>query len=154
MKILIKIIISFNMIIFLSSCNSSYKNPGESDAVINADKKFCRYSVKEGFFNALLKYADKNIVKLNEGQFPVIGKSELTKLFGNRSGTKALIWEPVHGEVAESGDLGYTWGNWHLSDKEKDTTYYGNYFTMWKKQSDGSWKVLLDGGNSTPPPVN
>jgi hypothetical protein len=30
---------------------------------------------------------------------------------------------------------------------------YGNYMSVWKKQDDGSWKFVLDGGNTTPPPV-
>jgi len=28
-----------------------------------------------------------------------------------------------------------------------DTTVYGNYFTVWKKQSDENWKMLLDADN-------
>ncbi len=136
----------------ICSCSSSKNNTGDANEIIQADKQFCQYSVKEGFFKAFLRYADNNIVKLGDEQFPVIGKKEMAKVFGDRSGTKDLIWTPVEGEVAESGDLGYTWGNWHLTNK--DTTYYGNYFTVWKKQPDGTWKVRLDGGNSTPPPIN
>jgi hypothetical protein len=36
-----------------------------------------------------------------------------------------------------------------LSKEEKN---YGVYVTVWKKQSDNSWKFVLDGGNDTPPP--
>jgi ketosteroid isomerase-like protein len=145
---------SFLLTIFIitSSCSSSNYKKKEisSDPVMQADIKFCQYSVKEGFYNAFLKYADENIVKFSQEQFPVVGKKDLAKFFNGKAGTKSLIWEPVNGEIAQSGELGYTWGKWHLTDK--DTTYYGNYFTLWKKQKDGTWKVLLDGGNSTPPP--
>jgi ketosteroid isomerase-like protein len=30
----------------------------------------------------------------------------------------------------------------------------GNYFTIWKKQANGGWKVLLDLGTANPPPRN
>ena len=35
--------------------------------------------------------------------------------------------------------------------KERNCILF-NYFTVWKKQGDGSWKVKLDGGNNTPKP--
>ena len=59
-----------------------------------------------------------------------------------------MTWEPVKAEVARSGELGYSWGNWKFV--KTDTTFYGNYFTVWKRQKGGKWKVALDGGNSTP----
>ena len=104
------------------------------------------------FIKAIIFYADDNIVKLNDGQFPAIGKMAFIEKFGSQVGPKTLTWEPLKAEVAGSGELGYTWGNWKYVST--DTTYYGNYFTIWKKQDDGRWKVALDGGNSTPPPFS
>lgn len=140
----------FLLLIIYSCSSSSSENNNDKAAIMKADIEFCKYSVREGFFNAFLRYADNDIIKFSEGQFPVIGLKNLKEKFDNKSGTKDLIWAPEYAEVAESGELGYTWGKWHL--KNKDTTFYGNYFTVWKKQNDGSWKVKLDGGNSTPPP--
>ena len=105
---------------------------------------------KEGFNNAILYYADTNIVKFEGSQLPIIGKVAFAKSFDKKTDLKTISWKPVNAEVAQSGDLGYTWGNWKLVTG--DTTYYGNYFTAWKKQKDGNWKVTLDGGNSTPKP--
>jgi ketosteroid isomerase-like protein len=31
--------------------------------------------------------------------------------------------------------------------KDKDTTIFGTYTSIWKKQSDGTWKFVLDTGN-------
>lgn len=136
---------------FANGCSSSGRESfSEKETIMKADIEFCNYSVQNGFFNALLHYADKGIIKLSEGQHPLIGFENLKNRFTGKSGTKNLTWNPVFSEVAESGELGYTWGNWRLPDK--DTVYFGNYFTVWKKQKDGSWKVKLDGGNSTPPP--
>jgi ketosteroid isomerase-like protein len=107
-------------------------------------------AVKEGFLKAIHYYADENIVKLNEGEHPIVGKKHYEETYGDKEGPKSLTWEPLYAEIAESGELGYTWGNWKFV--QKDTTLYGNYFTVWKKHKDGSWKVALDGGNTTPPP--
>jgi ketosteroid isomerase-like protein len=63
-----------------------------------------------------------------------------------------LTWVPVKAEISLSGDLGYTFGNWELFVKSSDTTLYGNYVSIWKKQADGSWKYVLDAGCNTPNP--
>ncbi len=152
MKDLLNCLILSFLIITVNSCGGSYisreKNENR-DAIMKAEKDFCDYSVKVGFFKAFLKFADKDIVKLSDGQFPVKGLKMLADSYGDRTGPKNLTWIPVDGDVAESGELGYTWGNWEFANT--DTILYGNYFTVWKKdKKDGSWKVALDGGNSTP----
>jgi ketosteroid isomerase-like protein len=46
--------------------------------------------------------------------------------------------------------LGYTWGSYEFLSKDKDGNQHverGKYTTVWKKQTDGSWKVALDMGN-------
>ncbi len=66
----------------------------------------------------------------------------------------SLTWAPVAAEVARSGDIGYTRGTFQLSfngpsgQKVSDT---GKYVTVWKKQADGSWKVVVDIFNSDLP---
>lgn len=63
-----------------------------------------------------------------------------------------LSWQPVFGEVAESGDLGYTTGPWEFrSDRNNEKpAAFGDFVTIWKKQSDGSWRFALDLGISHP----
>lgn len=133
------------------SC-SQFKNNVKQNKqeLINADSAMSDLAVKEGFNHSILFYADTNIVKFGDNRLPIIGKTALAASFENSPDIKTLSWQPVNAEVAQSSDIGYTWGNWKFV--AKDTTYYGNYFTAWKKQKDGSWKVTLDGGNSTPKP--
>ena len=107
-------------------------------------------AAKEGFFKTLLAYADDSVVKPKEGELPVIGKEALTAYLSAKMDTKAITWEPFKAEAAKSGELGYTLGNWKFVTK--DSVFYGNYYTVWKKQSDGKWKFVVDGGNNTPPP--
>jgi len=137
-----------NMVIVMS-CNQYSDTEQLKQEIIKTDKAMSDLAVKEGFLKAILFYADDNIVKLNEGTYPVIGKKAFEELYGNKPGPKTLTWEPLKAEAANSGELGYTWGNWKF--EQQDTILYGNYFTVWKKQTDGTWKVALDGGNTTPP---
>ena len=65
-----------------------------------------------------------------------------------------LEWEPIYADVAASGDLGYTIGKWTRMGKDStgaQTTARGTYLTVWRKQADGSWKVVADTGDDDPP---
>lgn len=61
----------------------------------------------------------------------------------------SLRWEPIFADVAKSGELGYTYGTYtsrHTDQDGKKVTSTGKYVTIWKKQSDGTWKAVLDIG--------
>jgi ketosteroid isomerase-like protein len=66
-------------------------------------------------------------------------------------GPGALIWAPRVADAAPSGDLAFTSGDAiiHLG---KDISY-SNYLTVWKRQADGTWRFVADGGNSAPAPT-
>lgn len=148
-KLFTILIFSFSTIVFIS-CNQTSDTGKLRQEIIDSDRAMSKLSVEEGFLKALLFYADDDIIKLNDRQYPVIGKEEFIEKIGDNAGPKTLTWEPINADVANSGEFGYTWGNWKFV--RSDTTYYGNYFTVWKKQKNGKWKVVLDGGNTTPPP--
>lgn len=147
-----KIILIFISSLVLFGCSKRNVTDKETlkNEIVKADKEMSDLAELEGFSAALLENADENFVKLSEGSHPVIGKISFEELTKNNPGPKTLTWEPIFTDVAESGDLGYSWGNWKFV--LPDTVYYGNYFTVWKKQPDGTWKMTLDGGNGTPKP--
>ena len=63
-------------------------------------------------------------------------------------------WQASKAEASRGGDLAYTVGTYQgtLNDaKGKPVTDRGKYVTVWKKQPDGKWKVLVDTGNSDLP---
>jgi ketosteroid isomerase-like protein len=49
--------------------------------------------------------------------------------------------------------MGYTWGHYEGSalnpDGQRSTTT-GRYMTIWRKQANGEWKVVLDASNDEP----
>jgi uncharacterized protein (TIGR02246 family) len=61
-----------------------------------------------------------------------------------------LSWQTSALQVARSGELAYETGayNFVTTDKKgKSTDYKGKYLVIWKKQSDGTWKVAVDTDN-------
>ena len=65
-----------------------------------------------------------------------------------------IHWQAVTVEAAKSGELGYSRGTYELNfndPKGKPVSDKGKYATVWRKQADGSWKVVLDIFNSDIP---
>src|SRR5436305_2394785 len=52
------------------------------------------------------------------------------------------------------GDMGYTTGPWEYRPKsmEDKPVAFGYFVTIWKRQSDGTWKAFLDLGTQNPEP--
>lgn len=65
-----------------------------------------------------------------------------------------LSFTPDDITVARAGDFAYETGTYSLtlSDAEQaPATQTGYYIVLWEKQSDGTWKVVLDAPVSDPP---
>lgn len=126
--------------------------------IIDADKAFSTMCMEKGMAEAFTAFAADDVVKLRPGELPVMNKKELEQMFAEHAndGVLKFKWEPVKADIAASGDLGYTFGNWqiHIAGDAitQDTTIYGNYVSVWKKQDDGKWKYVIDAGNETPKP--
>jgi ketosteroid isomerase-like protein len=58
--------------------------------------------------------------------------------------------------VSSSADLGYSVGEYQRIGKDSSgnpTTATGSYVSIWRKQPDGKWKIVLDiGSPATPKP--
>jgi ketosteroid isomerase-like protein len=59
----------------------------------------------------------------------------------------SVSWTTAKAEASRSGDLAYTYGTYQLSwndEKGEPANDHGKYSEVWKKQSDGSWKCVVD----------
>lgn len=61
-----------------------------------------------------------------------------------------LAWHPVRAAISSDGSLGWSTGpwTWRRDSTSQKADSYGEYMTVWRKQSDGSYKVALDCGIS------
>jgi len=95
----------------------------------------------------------ENGVALGNGQPPVIGRVAIEKSASWSPANYQLTWTPTDAQMGPSGDMGYTWG--HFEGRSKDASgnpvlTSGRYMTIWQKEADGSWKVVLDAGANEP----
>ncbi len=98
-------------------------------------------------------FADDGVA-LGNGAQPLIGKVAIARSATWSPKDYQLTWTPTDALMGPSGDMGYTWG--HYEGRSKDSNgnpvvTSGRYITMWRKQPDGSWKVVLDAGANDAP---
>lgn len=145
-------------VIWISIIFASCSQPEDSDTlkteVMETDRSFSKRAQEKGIADAFVFYADEKVIKPIPGQQPLFGKYALMESYEKNPPEYKLSWEPMRAEA--SGNLGYTFGSYTLTTKTtsgRDTVEYGNYISVWKRKKDGSWRYVIDTGNSTPGPV-
>lgn len=140
---------------FGAGCQTQTDREEENNDLFQTDLDFARMSEEKGAAEAFNMYLADNAIQLPDGREPITGRSIIYDRMKNSKMNYVLTWEPQSSEVAESGDMGYTWGNSTLMVKEDnggEKKYYGKYLNVWKKEPGGSWKVIIDMGNESPTP--
>lgn len=121
----------------------------DPNVLVETDLSFSEMSEAKGMKAAFLAFADKDVIKLQNQSFPIWGIDEMMLSFDDFDDTGfTLTWQPLKAEIAASGDLGYTIGNWKMVSS--NGVKYGNYVSVWKKQGNGEWKYVVDTGTETP----
>jgi ketosteroid isomerase-like protein len=122
-------------------------------AVLAADAEFAALSAAKGYSLAFEGFADPRAVCFTNGDFQW-GMAGVRDVFGRWAPEEELTWSPSAGRAAASGDLAWTTGQSTMSvgTGAAASRSYSNYLTIWARQPDGSWRWLLDAGDSRPPP--
>jgi ketosteroid isomerase-like protein len=116
------------------------------EPVVAAERAFAADGLALGIKRSFLKHSTGDAIILRPD--PVNAHQTLGQMPDPEPGAKlpALVWWPLWAGMARSGELGFTTGPSRFNDKP-----LGHYFTVWKKQPDGSWKWIFDGGVDADP---
>jgi len=133
-------------LIFTSSwfSQSNKYSPGISELTAE-EYAFAQTSLQKGIRTAFLTYLSDDAIIFN----PDITNGKNWYSNYPASGN-VLNWKPLFSDISISGDLGYTTGPWEFSKIENPDSpvAFGHYVSVWKKEADGKWKVILDTGIS------
>lgn len=135
-----------------ATCVAQDNALSSSDVLVKLEAEFAN-AVAERGHAAFVDYFADDGVELDDGG-GISSREAISKQPPWPEGT-SLTWTPVKADMAASGDLGYTYGNYIFKSKNKDgkiVASYGKYMSVWKKQKNGLWKVAVDMGNSSPEP--
>ena len=121
-----------------------------------ADEATIRAQVKEWSAAAQAKdaakfasfYAEDGVIMLEDAP-DISGMAAIREAIGGmmKDPNFALSFEADNVVVARSGDLAYETGHYTMTltgTDAKPTTENGAYVVVWRKQSDGAWKVTVD----------
>jgi len=114
-----------------------------------AENAFAKMAAEKGVQQAFVFYAAEDAVIKRGNDSLVRGKVGIGNFYATDFFKRALVvWAPNFTDAAESGDMGYTFGNftWQLKDESGKLIEErkGIFHTVWKKQKDGTWKYVWD----------
>jgi ketosteroid isomerase-like protein len=114
--------------------------------LITAERSFASLAAAKGVREAFLTYlADEAIIFRPK---PTLGRPVYEQMPADAP--LLLTWGSAFAEVAAAGDWGYTTGPYEVMDRSRpdQASRHGHYVSIWKKQTGGQWKVVLDAGIS------
>lgn len=123
-------------------------------ALISADSAFSDLSDRVGVGTAFASTVAPNGV-IFAGSEIVTGPRAVHDYYASRDAATGLAWHPLFAEIAGSGDLGFTIGQYIFTGRGPSgaaVQSFGKYLTVWQRQADRSWKFVVDGGNVNPVP--
>jgi ketosteroid isomerase-like protein len=136
----------------ISSSATKANAETDADTLFRLEANFAADVAKHGHDAFLTYFADDGVEVVDGGGFDT--KNLMRKRAPWPAGA-TLTWTPIKADMSASGDLGYTYGNYIFTAKNKGgkvVVNHGKYTSIWKKQKDGQWKVVVDMGNSSPDP--
>ena len=119
-------------------------------AIVGAERAFAAQVRAAGVRDGFLDWLSPPSVVFRPG--PVSGIKTYEKQKPGWNGL--LAWSPMHAAISADGKLGWSTGPWTWSrdSTQKKPDAHGDYMTVWRLQSDGSWKAVLDCGVAHPAP--
>lgn len=118
--------------------------------MIEAERAFAARALAAGWKNAFLEYLADDAVGFDGGRVG-LARDQIRAAPDPPPGHQ-LIWEPRYGDAAASGELGYLTGPVRsiLPSRDSGRPRHSTYTSIWKRQRNGSFKVVLDVGTPTP----
>jgi len=118
-------------------------------ALAEAERSFSRYAGEHGVKDSFLAYFAPDSIDFEPEPGPAIARISQWPAPKRAS---VLSWGPVFVDLSHAGDMGYTTGptlGHDLGDDPRPDRH-GYYFSVWRKQANGDWKVAIDVGIATP----
>jgi ketosteroid isomerase-like protein len=124
---------------------SRFIGHAQQHEVAMAEQAFAKMSADSGARKAFLHFLDSNSLLFHEGK----SFDGLRLWRGMTGGRSQVLWKPVYTGMAGSGDLGFSTGPFEQRDASAGNVQGGgNYTSIWVKNKQGEWKVIIDMGAS------
>jgi hypothetical protein len=118
--------------------------------MVDTERMFAQRALVVGWKQAFLEYFSESAVGYEDG---VVGSAkEQVRNNPDPPPDHQLLWDPRYGDVAGSGELGYLTGPSRniLPSRNNGQPRHGAYASVWKRERDGRYRVVIDIGVPTP----
>jgi ketosteroid isomerase-like protein len=124
--------------------------PPALEAMADTEREFAQRAREVGWKQAFLDFFSESAIGYN-GEDVGLAKEQIR---ANPDPPKdhQLLWEPRYGDVARSGELGFLTGPSRNIRPSRNTGQprHGVYASVWKRERDGTFRVVMDVGVNTP----
>jgi ketosteroid isomerase-like protein len=136
--------------VMLFSVSSFAQARPELEKLVETEKAFAKTAETKGTKAAFLEFLADDAIVFN----PTAANGK--EVWRNRPESPSLlVWNPTYADISSNGALGYTTGDFSFYPKGKtgEATAFGQFFSVWQRQSDGNYKAVLDLGITHPKPA-
>ena len=116
--------------------------------VLATEKAFEKMTHDKGITEGFYHFADSAAVINRANDSLIYGKENIRHFYTIKNYTNASVkWSPDFIQVSDDGSMAYTYGKYIWKIKQTDGTFKefkGIFHTVWKRQTDGSWKYVWD----------
>ena len=145
------------LLIFTGVCGCQEHNAdtkAEGEKLMQISREWSKSAATDSVEKTLSYWAEDAVV-MSPGQPSLKGKKEIREMVEGMSkipGFK-ISWEPLSVSISKSGDMAYMIEQNRITVNDslgKPVTEFNKGVTIWKKESDGSWKNIVDMWNADP----
>lgn len=139
-----------SVLIFIAVCvkAQTVDLAAERTELINADKAWSFAAKNNDMENLWTFWTDEAKILMSADK-TIEGKDQI-KNFTTQARMDPnfeISWEVIGADVSVSGDMGYTYGIGKVTRTKENgdlMTHTKPYLTVWKKQTDGTWKCVIE----------
>lgn len=143
--------------VLLAAATLTAQTPQPLPQMVAAERAFAAATAEIGVRDGFLTFFADDAVQIAAGE-----SGREMQLVSARQGLIArppvklplaavLMWNPHTGHVSGDGQMGWLTGPYVVMDSvSRQPVGQGAYFSVWKRQQDGTWKVWLDEGIELP----
>ncbi|WP_428151022.1 DUF4440 domain-containing protein [Brevundimonas sp.] len=127
-------------VLLLAFARPAWAQPADASNIVAAERAFAADGLTMGVDRSFRKWSTDDAVMIADGA-PRLAHDILDPNAVFDPNAPSLVWWPNWAGISKSGDLGFTTGGVEVGGVRT-----GHYFTIWKRQPDGAWKWVYDGG--------
>ena len=143
------LLVLFGLVLHSLAAPALFARSDAAAALIEADKAFDRGTAARGLDGWMDWFAED--ARIETPKDVLVGKVALRDYYSKMFAAQEfrIHWWPLQAELSTDGTLGFTFGRAEISwrdEKGEVQKRESRYTTLWRKQKDGTYKVVFDIG--------